>query len=250
MNSVAKCNYFNIFALIRLQFTTIILKTEKMKKILFVLTSHEDLGKTGHKTGFWLDEFAAPYYYLTENDVEVSIASPKGAQPPVDPNSQKEEFQTPSTKKFNADKAAQSKMANSLLLSSVNQADYDAVFFPGGLGPMWDLAEDKTSIALIESFYANDKLVSSVCHGGAAFKHVKKPDGTSMVSGIKVTGYSDSEEELIDVASFLPFYIEKMLRDNEGVYSKGGNWKPYAVEDGLLITGQNFASSELVAKCY
>ncbi len=222
--------------------------TEKMKKVLFVLTSHKDLGNTGEKTGFWIEEFAAPYYLLKDKGVEITLASPKGGQPPIDPKSNEPDFQTPATVRFNDDKATQEVLSKTIKLEDINQADYDAVFYPGGHGPLWDLAEDKNSIALIEAFYNNNKPVAAVCHAPAILKHPKNTDGTPLVNGKKVTGFTNGEEEAVQLTSVVPFLVEDMLKMNGGIYSKGADWGPYAVEDGLLITGQNPASSELVAE--
>lgn len=223
-------------------------KNTAMKKVLFVLTSHEDLGNTGEKTGFWIEEFATPYYVMKDNGVEITLASPKGGQPPIDPKSASPDFQTPATVRFNGDKETQEILSKTIKLETVNQADYDAVFYPGGHGPLWDLAEDKNSIALIESFYRNDKPVAAVCHAPAIFKHTKNTDGTSLVKGKKVTGFTNGEEAAVQLTSVVPFLVEDMLKSNGGIYSKKADWNPYAVEDGLLITGQNPASSELVAE--
>ena len=219
-----------------------------MKKILFVLTSHEDLGNTGFKTGFWIEEFAAPYYILKDKGYDITLTSPKGGQPPIDPKSNEPDFQTPATVRFNGDHETQEILSKTLKLSSVSQADYDAVFFPGGHGPLWDLAEDPDSIALIESFIKNDKPVSAVCHAPAIFKHTKNADGTALVNGKKVTGFSNTEEDAVQLTEVVPFLVEDMLKKNGGIFSKGDDWTPYALEDGLLITGQNPASSELVAE--
>ena len=219
-----------------------------MKKVLFVLTSHEDLGNTGHKTGFWIEEFAAPYYLLKDKGIEITLTSPKGGQPPIDPKSNEPDFQTPATVRFNKDKETQDILAKTIKLANVNQADYDAVFYPGGHGPLWDLAEDKNSIALIESFYNSNKPVSAVCHAPAVFKHTKNSNGTPLVKGKKVTGFSNTEEEAVQLTNIVPFLVEDMLKDNGAEYSKVEDWNPYAIEDGLLITGQNPASSESVAE--
>ncbi|WP_348646761.1 type 1 glutamine amidotransferase domain-containing protein [Flammeovirga sp. SubArs3] len=218
------------------------------KKVLFVLTSHDQMGNTGEKTGFWIEEFATPYYFLKDQGVEITLASPKGGQPPFDPRSDADNAQTPSTKRFKADQEAQKQMANTLKLSAVKADDYDAIFYPGGHGPLWDLSTDKTSIALIESFYNAGKPVSAVCHAPAVFKETKAKDGSPLVKGKKVTGFSDEEEAAINLTEVVPFLVEDMLKENGGIYSRGDNWAAYAVEDGLLITGQNPASSELVAK--
>ena len=219
-----------------------------MKKILFVLTSHDQLGDTGKKTGFWIEEFAAPYYLLKDKGVDITLASPKGGQPPIDPSSEAPESQTPATERFNGDKETQDLLSKTLKLDAVNQSDYDAVFYPGGHGPLWDLAEDAQSIALIESFYNNNKPISAVCHAPAVFRHTKNTDGTPLVQGKKVTGFSNSEEEAVQLTNVVPFLVENMLQENGGTYSKGDDWSPYALEDGLIITGQNPASSELVAE--
>ena len=219
-----------------------------MQKVLFVLTSHDQLGNTGKKTGFWIEEFAAPYYKLTDNDVEVTIASPKGGQPPIDPSSDTPEAQTPATIRFKKDEALQKKLAATYLLSDVDAADYDAVFYPGGHGPLWDLAEDKDSIQLIETFYESGKPVALVCHAPAALKQVKGKDGEPLVKGKKVTGFTNEEEEAVQLTKVVPFLVEDMLKENGGHYDKKPAFQPYAVEDGLLITGQNPASSEPAAE--
>ncbi|WP_020567918.1 type 1 glutamine amidotransferase domain-containing protein [Neolewinella persica] len=219
-----------------------------MKKILFVLTSHDELGDTGKKTGFWVEEFAAPYYFLTDKGVEVTLASPKGGQPPIDPSSEGPDSQTPATIRFDKDKATQKVLANTHKLSSVDPADFDAVFYPGGHGPLWDLAEDQDSVALIETFFNSGKPVSAVCHAPAIFRHTKGQDGQALVKGKKVTGFSNSEEEAVQLTDVVPFLVEDMLKENGGIYSRGDDWATYAVEDGLLITGQNPASSEKVAE--
>ena len=217
-------------------------------KILFVLTSHDQLGNTGEKTGFWIEEFASPYYYLADKGVDVTLASPKGGQPPIDPTSDKPENQTESTKRFKADKELQEKLSKTHQLSEVSAKDYDAVFYPGGHGPLWDLAESETSVKLIESFYNSDKPVSFVCHAPAALKHVKNSNGEPLVKGKKVTGFTNTEEALVQLTDVVPFLVEDMLKENGGIYSKKGDFEEYAIEDGLLITGQNPASSEKVAE--
>lgn len=219
-----------------------------MKKVLIVLTSHDDLGDTGKKTGFWTEEFASPYYFLKDNGIEVTLASPKGGHPPIDPISALPDYQTPSTKRFDDDKETQQALSKTLKLESVNQADYDAVFYPGGHGPLWDLAEDKNSIALIEAFYNHGKPIASVCHGVGVLKHTKNTDGTPLVKGKKFAGFSNSEEIINQTDSIMPFSLEDVLKASGGIYSKGDDWTEHAVEDGLLITGQNPASSEAVAK--
>ncbi|TXE13070.1 type 1 glutamine amidotransferase domain-containing protein [Seonamhaeicola algicola] len=223
-------------------------KITKMKHVLFVLTSHDELGNTGHKTGFWIEEFAAPYYLLKDQGVQITIASPKGGQPPIDPKSNEKDFETPATVRFNNDKETQAILAKTVKLETVNQADYDAVFYPGGHGPLWDLAENKNSIALIEAFYNNNKPVAAVCHAPAVFKNTKNTNGEPLVKNKKVTGFTNTEEAAVQLTEVVPFLVEDMLKNNGGVYSKKDDWNAYAVEDGLLITGQNPASSELVAE--
>ncbi|WP_298506563.1 type 1 glutamine amidotransferase domain-containing protein [uncultured Maribacter sp.] len=223
-------------------------KYKSTKKVLFVVTSHDVLGNTGKKTGIWIEEFAAPYYLLTDKGVEITIASPKGGQPPIDPKSELLDFKTPVTVRFNTDKVAQAKLSKTIMLAEVNTADYDAVFYPGGHGLLWDLVEDKVSIAIIETFYARNKPIGAVCLALGVFKNVKKVDGTPLVKGKKVTGFTNTEEEAVQLTNVVPFLVEDMLLDNGAIYSKGVDWKPYTVEDRLLITGQNAASSERVAE--
>lgn len=217
-------------------------------KVLVVLTSHDQLGDTGNKTGFWVEEFAAPYYVMADAGVDVTIASPKGGQPPIDPKSALPEFQTEATKRFDADKELQAKLANSMILSEVGEQDYDAVFYPGGHGPLWDLANDKTSITLIEDFWKNNKPVAAVCHAPGVFRFVKDSDGTPLVKGKKVTGFSNSEEEAVQLTDIVPFLVEDELIKLGGDYSKGEDWSSYVLKDGNLITGQNPGSSEETAK--
>ena len=216
-------------------------------KILMVLTSHDRLGDTGEKTGFWLEEFAAPYYTFKDTGVEVTLASPAGGQPPLDPKSDAEDAQTEATKRFKSDTAAQADLAHTTVLAEVNAADFDAVFYPGGHGPLWDLAVDQNSIALIENFVQQDKPVAFVCHSPAALKNVKV-DGEYLVKGKKVTGFSNSEEAGVGLTDVVPFLLEDALKDNGGQYEKGADWESYVVEDGLLITGQNPGSSADTAK--
>ena len=220
---------------------------KKMKKVLFVVTSHDQLGNTGEKTGFWTEELAAPYYALLDQGVIIDIATPKGGQPPIDPKSSDPSSATEDTKRFDADKVLLEKLKNTKKLSDINQADYDAIFYPGGHGPLWDLAEDKTSIALIESFYNHKNPVAFVCHAPGVLKDVKI-NGQFLVKGKKVTGFANTEEEAVGLTKIVPFLLEDALQANGGIYSKAANWQPYAVEDGLLITGQNPASSKLVAE--
>jgi putative intracellular protease/amidase len=217
-------------------------------KILMVLTSHDQLGNTGRKTGFWLEEFAAPYYVFKDAGVTITLASPRGGQPPLDPKSDEPDFQTAATTRFKADAASQAALAGTLKLSSVKADDYDAVFYPGGHGPLWDLAEDKNSIALIETMYAQGKLVSAVCHAPGVFRHAKSPDGSPLVQGKSVTGFSNSEESAVGLTDVVPFLVEDELQKNGGNYSKSADWQSYSVRDGNLITGQNPASSEATTK--
>jgi len=217
-----------------------------MKKVLFVVTSNDKLGNTGEKTGFWSEEFAAPYYELLDKGIEITIATPLGGQPPIDPKSADPASATEDTKRFDADNALQEKLKNTHKLSTINQKDYDAVFYPGGHGPLWDLVEDKNSIALIEDFYNNNKPVAFVCHAPAVLKNVKVK-GEYLVKDKKVTGFTNEEEEAVGLTKVVPFLLEDALIKNGGKFSKGATWQPYAVEDGLLITGQNPASSKLVA---
>jgi putative intracellular protease/amidase len=215
--------------------------------ILMVLTSHDQLGDTGHKTGFWLEEFAAPYYVFRDAGAKITLASPKGGQPPLDPKSDEPDAQTPATDRFHKDTEARQALANTLPLASVNPEDYDAVFYPGGHGPLWDLAEDPNSIRLIEAFYAAGKPVGAVCHAPAVFRHTKAPDGQPLVKGKRVTGFSNSEEAAVGLTDIVPFLVEDMLKANGGQYSKADDWHSFAVVDGHLVTGQNPASSEAAA---
>ncbi len=212
-------------------------------KILIVLTSHDQLGDTGRTTGFWLEELAAPYYAFTDAGAQIVLASPKGGQPPLDPKSNEPDFQTDLTRRFEADPAATAQLATTVRLDSVNQGDFDAVFYPGGHGPLWDLANDRHSIALIESFIAAHKPVALVCHAPGVLRDVKAADGSPLVAGRKVTGFTNSEEAGVGLTDVVPFLVEDMLRAAGGQYSKGPDWGSYVVSDGLLITGQNPASS-------
>ena len=217
-------------------------------KILMVLTSHDQLGNTGNKTGFWLEEFASPYYIFKDADADITLTSPKGGQPPLDPKSDEPDFQTESTKRFKEDQDAQEVLANTVKLSLILADDYDAVFYPGGHGPLWDLAEDADSIKLIESMYCAGKPVGAVCHAPAVLNHTKTSDGKPLVQGKKVTGFSNTEEDAVALTDIVPFLVEDELTKRGGIYSKVDDWQPYAVNDGHLITGQNPASSQLVAK--
>ncbi len=217
-------------------------------KILMVLTSHDELGNTGKKTGFWLEEFAAPYYAFKDAGAQITLASPKGGQPPLDPKSSEPDFQTDQTRRFEADPTAKAQLASTLRLDSVSQADFDTVFYPGGHGPMWDLAEDANSVKLIESFLAAGKPVALVCHAPGALRHVMTPDGKPLVEGKKVTGFTNTEEASMGLTKVVPFLLEDELKSKGGLYSKGADMAPYVVSDGRLITGQNPKSSGPAAK--
>lgn len=216
------------------------------KKVLFVLTSHDELGDTGLKTGFWTEELAAPYYALSDKGVEITLASPKGGQPPIDPKSEDPSSQTDATRRMDKDEVLKEKLKNTQKLSEVKSEDFDAVFYPGGHGPLWDLAEDKVSQHLIVDFYSNDKPVAFVCHAPGVLKDVKI-DGEYLVKGKNVTGFTNTEEEAVQLTDVVPFLVEDMLKKNGGIYSKIEDWSPYAIVDGRLVTGQNPASSEKVA---
>ena len=218
-----------------------------MAHILMVLTSHDQLGDTGKKTGFWLEEFAAPYYVFKDAGAQITLASPHGGQPPLDPKSDDENAQTDATRRFKTDAEAQKQLASTVPLSSVKAGDFDAVFYPGGHGPLWDLAEDAHSIALIEATLNAGKPVAAVCHAPAVLRHPKGPDGQSVVKGKNVTGFTNTEEAAVGLTEVVPFLVEDMLKANGGHYAKLGDWQPYAITDGLLITGQNPASSEPAA---
>ncbi|MBL3610615.1 type 1 glutamine amidotransferase domain-containing protein [Rhodovulum sulfidophilum] len=217
-------------------------------KILMVLTSHDKLGDTGNRTGFWLEEFAAPYYVFKDAGAEITLASPKGGQPPLDPASDSDDAGTEATRRFKADDAAQKHLASSEVLSSVSAEGFDAIFFPGGHGPLWDLAEDRDAIALIEAFAARDRPVGAVCHAPGVFRHPKGPDGKPLVAGRTVTGFTNSEEEGVGLTDVVPFLVEDMLKSNGGQYRKGDDWASFVVIDGKLVTGQNPASSEEAAR--
>ncbi len=216
--------------------------------ILMVLTSHGQLGKTGKKTGFWLEEFAAPYYVFKDAGARVALASPLGGQPPLDPKSDDAASQTDATRRFKADAAAKAALATTAKLSEVSASRFDAVFYPGGHGPLWDLAEDKASIALIETLLAAGKPVAAVCHAPGVLRHTRAPDGAPLVKGRAVTGFSDTEEEAAGLTAVVPFLVEDILRELGGRYSKAADWQPHVVIDDLLITGQNPASSEPAAQ--
>lgn len=208
-----------------------------------VLTSHDELGNTGRKTGFWLEELAAPYYTFKDAGAEIVLASPKGGQPPLDPKSNEPASHTEFTRRFEADAAAKAQLAATVRLDTVSPADFDTVFYPGGHGPLWDLAEDKHSIELIESFLAADKPIALVCHAPGVLRHVKTPEGKPLVEGKKVAGFTNTEEAAMGLTDIVPFLVEDELKAKGGIYSKVSDWEPYVVRDGLLITGQNPASS-------
>ena len=217
-------------------------------KILLVLTSHGQLGETGKPTGFWLEEFAAPYYVFLDAGAELVLASPKGGQPPLDPKSDEPDAQTEDTRRFRADRNAMQALASTRPLASVNADDFDAVFYPGGHGPLWDLAESAGSRALIESTLAAGKPVAAVCHAPGVLRHVQGPEGQPLVKGKRVTGFANSEEAAVGLTGVVPFLVEDMLKANGGQYSKGADWQSHVVTDGLLVTGQNPASSSDAAK--
>jgi len=216
-------------------------------KILMVLTSHDQLGDTGRKTGFWLEEFAAPYYALKDAGAEIVIASPKGGQPPLDPKSDAEDAQTDDTRRFKADAEAQGALATTVPLSDVKAEAFDAVFYPGGHGPLWDLANDPLSIALIEAFAAAGKPTGFVCHAPGVLKDVRGADGEPLVKGRAVTGFTNTEEEAVGLTEVVPFLVEDMLAAKGGRYSKGADWASYVLTDGTLVTGQNPGSSREAA---
>lgn len=217
-------------------------------KILMVLTSHDRLGDTGHKTGFWLEEFAAPYYAFKDAGATIVLASPAGGQPPLDPKSDLPEFQTELTRRFKADPAAQAALASTVKLAGIKAGDFDTVFYPGGHGPLWDLAESKDSIALIEAFERAGKPIGFVCHAPGVLRHVTAANGEPLIKGRRVTGFTNGEEAAVQLTDVVPFLIEDEFKALGGLYEKGPDWAPYLVEDGKLVTGQNPASSEAVAK--
>jgi putative intracellular protease/amidase len=218
-----------------------------MSKILMVLTSHDILGKTGRPTGFWLEEFTAPYYVFHDAGQQVTVASPKGGQPPIDPKSDDPANQTVSMTRFKGDKATQAVLASTVKLSDMKESDFDTVFYSGGHGPMWDLAEDPISIALIESFYNANKPVAAVCHAPGVLRHVKYR-GEPLVKGKRVTGFTNEEEEEVQLTNVVPFLVEDELKRLGGLFEKVANWKVFAITDGRLVTGQNPASSTAAAQ--
>jgi len=217
-------------------------------KILMVLTSHDKLGNTGNKTGFWLEEFAAPYYVLRDAGAEITLASPKGGQPPLDPKSAEPDAQTEATKRFDADSAAQAQLAQTVKLSEVSADDFDAVFYPGGHGPLWDLHNNPDSVALLNAFSRAGKPIGAVCHAPVVLLNARAADGEPLVGGKRVTGFSNAEEDAVGLSDVVPLLLEDALKDKGGVYSKGEDWGEYVLVDGLLVTGQNPASSEKAAR--
>ncbi len=220
-----------------------------MPNVLMVLTSHDRLGNTGHPTGFWVEEFAAPYYVLADAGVTLKLASPAGGQPPVDPKSALPEFQTDATRRFDADPALKARLAGTVRLAGLKADDFDAVFYPGGHGPLWDLATDPDSVALIEDFVRQGKPVAAVCHAPAVLLRTRTAEGQPLVAGRQVTGFSNSEEDAVGLSAVVPFLLETALRAEGADYRKGPDWGSFVVEDGLLITGQNPASSASAAQC-
>jgi putative intracellular protease/amidase len=218
------------------------------KHILMVLTSHDELGDTGKKTGFWIEEFAAPYYAFIDAGVAVTLATPKGGQAPIDPTSTLEDFQTSATERYYADAESQSKIATTVKLSSLNESEFDAVFYPGGHGPLWDLTDNQDSITLIENFLKAGKAVATVCHASAALLNVKQASGEFAVKGKAVSGFTNGEEEAVQLTNVVPFLLEDELIKRGGEYQKAQDWHAFVVQDGLIITGQNPASSALVAE--
>lgn len=211
--------------------------------ILFVLTSHDKLGDTGKKTGFWLEEFAAPYYVFKDAGAHITLASPKGGQPPLDPKSDEPDAQTEATRRFREDKEAQQALANTVLLSSVSHEEFDAVFYPGGHGPLWDLSQDADSLTMIQSMFAAGKPVAAVCHAPGVLRNAKLHNGKPLVEGRQVTGFTNTEEEAVQLTKVVPFLVEDALRQNGGIFSRGPDWSSYVRVDGMLVTGQNPASS-------
>lgn len=216
--------------------------------ILMVLTSHDQLGNTGKKTGFWLEEFASPYYVFKDAGARITLASPKGGQPPLDPKSDDADAQTAATQRFKQDKEAQQALANTVLLSSVSHEEFDAVFYPGGHGPLWDLSEDQDSLTMIQSAYAADKPIALVCHAPGVLRHAKLHNGRPLVEGKRVTGFTNTEEEAVQLTKVVPFLVEDSLKKGGGQFSRGPDWSSYVQVDGHLITGQNPASSEEAAR--
>ena len=240
--------YIIVVAILIVSSVSTFAQTSKKVKILFVLTSHDQLGNTGKKTGFWIEEFASPYYFFTDKNIEVTVATPNGGQAPIDPKSNEPGFQTDATKRYFNDAVAQKLLSNTVKLSSVNQKNFDAIFYPGGHGPMWDLASDKNSIALIKSFYNHNKPIAFVCHGSAALINVKLNNGDYLIAGKNLTSFCNTEEEAVQLTKVVPFSLEEKLKSRGAIYKKGADWSSYVLEDGLLLTGQNPQSSNEVAQ--
>ena len=239
---------FTLAALAFFSFFSLTAQTDRKRKVLFVLTSHDQLGTTGKKTGFWIEEFATPYYYFVDNNIDVVVATPKGGQAPIDPKSNEPDFQTESTKRFFKDAVSQKVLAQTKKLSQVDERDFDAIFYPGGHGPMWDLANDKSSIALIKSFYEHNKPLAFVCHGSAALVNVKDDKDRHLIAGKKITAFCNTEEEAVQLTTVVPFSLEDKLKERGALYDKGADWSSFTVTDGLLLTGQNPQSSHKVAE--
>lgn len=217
-------------------------------KILMVLTSHDRLGDTGKPTGFWLEEFASPWYAFKDAGADITLASPAGGQPPIDPSSDAADAQTPATERFKQDSDAQHALATTVKLADVRAGDFDALFYPGGHGPLWDLAEDPTSIRLIETFQSQGKVVGAVCHAPGVLRHVRTPEGTALVAGRRVTGFTNSEEQAVGLTDIVPFLVEDMLQANGAEFSRGDDWASHVITDDRLVTGQNPASSQATAE--
>lgn len=223
-------------------------QTNKKLKVLFVLTSHNELGNTGKKTGFWIEEFATPYYFFKDKNIEVVIATPKGGQAPIDPKSTEDGFQTESTKRYFTDTNAQLALSKTVKLSAVHHKQFDAIFYPGGHGPMWDLVSDANSIALIQSFYNQGKPIAFVCHGPAALVNVKDQQGAYLIKDKKIASFTNTEEEAVQLTAVVPFSLEDRLKERGAIYQKGHDWSSFTLTDGLILTGQNPQSSKEVAQ--
>jgi putative intracellular protease/amidase len=223
-------------------------QSNKKPKVLFVLTSHNQLGNTGKKTGFWIEEFATPYYFFKDKNIEVVVATPQGGQAPIDPKSNDAGFQTESTKRYFNDTNAQMQLSKTKKISAVNQKQFDAIFYPGGHGPMWDLTNDENSIALIQSFYNQNKPIAFVCHGSAALVNVKNKQGEYLIKGKNITSFCNTEEDAVQLTTVVPFSLENKLKERGAIYKKGADWASFTIADGLLLTGQNPQSSKEVAQ--
>lgn len=217
------------------------------KKLLIVLTSHDTLGDTGKKTGFWLEELATPYYRFLDAGFDLTLASPRGGQPPLDPKSDLPEFQTDATRRFLSDHAAMAQLASTVRLGEVDPSQFDGVFYPGGHGPLWDLVDDGDSIRILEALAHEEKPIAAVCHGPVALLNARRPDGAPLVAGLRVTGFSNSEEQAVGLTDVVPVSVEDGLAERGGAYEATGDFGVHAVRDGNLITGQNPASSERAA---